>query len=103
MNILQDLVLLHSKKPDEKLPIGIKYDPDARDFSYLELILIGLGALILLCFTAIMSIPDKARQEELTNTEMGRDFVVEPCHIDPAQRQILRIQPAPHVAPVCAD
>ncbi|MEM8540405.1 MAG: hypothetical protein AAGF25_05550 [Pseudomonadota bacterium] len=79
MNILQDLVLLHSKKPDENFPVGLVYDPEQRSSSYLELIVIGFGALVMLGVATILSIPDKERQEELKNIDMGREIVAEPC------------------------
>ncbi len=81
MNILQDLVLLHSKKTDEEFPVGLVYDPNYRPSSYLELIIFGIGALILLAVASILSIPDKARQEELKNIDMGREIVAEPCDL----------------------
>lgn len=103
MNILQDLVLLHSEKKNKKFPIGISYNSDARELSCIELIVIGVGALFLLCFTAVMSIPDKARQEELKNIDMGRDFIAHSCNIDPARAAILRVEPKPLFSRHCAD
>lgn len=88
MNNLHDLVFLHSKKPDDNFRIGLEYDPNNRDFSYLELILIGIGAIVMLGVATILSIPDKERQEELKNIDMGRDFVVEPCDINSTREEI---------------
>ena len=87
MNILQDLVLLHSKKTDENFPVRLEYDPNNRDVFYLELILIGIGALIMLGVATVLSIPDKERQEELKNTDMGREIFVEPCDINSTREE----------------
>lgn len=63
MNILQDSVLLHSKKPDGNFNVGLVYEPDNQDFSYLELILIGIGVFMMLGVATNLSNPDKDRQE----------------------------------------
>lgn len=103
MHILQDLVLLHSKKKDENFKVGLVYDPDYRTSTYLELALIGFGALIFLGVTVVLSIPDKERQEELRNIDMGREIVAEPCDKNSAHEDIHRIDPVVPALRVCVN
>lgn len=88
MNFLQDLVHLHSKKTNEELSAGLVYDPNYRPSTYLEVALIGFGALVILGVAAVLSIPDKQRQEARINTDMGREFFVEPCDINSTRAEI---------------
>ena len=95
MSILQDPVQLHLKKPDDNSPDqpfsgGWVHDPNNRDSSCLELVLLGVGALVFLVVAILLSIPDTKRQEKTQLHGSDHDFNIEPCHIkfdrDPVDR-----------------
>ena len=102
MNFYQDFVLLHIRKqnenkPDERFPGGLVYDPDNRDTSYLEMVLIGIGALVMLGVTAVLSIPDKTRQEEDQIYDGHHDFNIEACESGP---KLVPVDPAELAEPM---
>lgn len=105
MNIYQDFVLLrirkpNKNKPDERFPGGLAYAPDNRDTYYLEMALIGIGALVMLGVTAVLSIPDKARQEQVRIFDGHHDFNIEACESGP---KLVPVNPAMAKLRLCAN